>query len=50
MKLPKNLSTLLLAVYLILAGLAALGVSFPFMGTIIGVVALVAGVLYLLNR
>ncbi len=50
MKLPKNLSTLLLAVYLILAGLAALGFNFPFMGTITGVVALVAGVLYLLNR
>lgn len=50
MKLPKNLTTILLAVYLILAGLAAFGVGFPFMGEITGGVAIVAGVLYLLNR
>ncbi len=50
MKLPKNLTTILLAVYLILAGLAALGVSFPLMGTVTGLVALATGVLYLVNR
>ena len=50
MILPKSLTTILLAVYLILAGLFALGVSFPFMNVIMGLAALVAGVLYLLNR
>jgi uncharacterized membrane protein HdeD (DUF308 family) len=50
MKLPQNLTTILLAVFLILAGLSALGVSFPLMNIIMGIAALVAGILYLINR
>jgi hypothetical protein len=50
MKLPKNLGTILLAIYLILAGLAALGVSFPLMDLVMGICALGAGILLLLRR
>jgi hypothetical protein len=46
----KKLANILLAAYLILAGLILLGVSFPLIGTITGVVALVAGILFLLVR
>ncbi len=50
MKLPKNLTNILLAVYLILVGLAALGLSFPFLNIITAICALAAGILMLLNR
>jgi hypothetical protein len=50
MKLPKNIATVLLAIYLILAGLGALGVGFPLMGVITGVCALLAGILLLVGR
>lgn len=46
----RNLKWLLLGVYLILSGLAALGVSFPLLGVIAGVCALIAGVLFIINR
>jgi hypothetical protein len=49
-RLSRNLTTILLAIYLILAGLAALGVSFPLMNIIMGIAALIAGLLYLFNR
>lgn len=39
----KNLKWILLGIYLIVAGLMLLGVSFPLAGT-------VAGVLFILNR
>ena len=46
----KRLANLLLAVYLILAGLILLGVKFPYLGLIAGAVAIVAGILFLLVR
>lgn len=46
----KNLKWILLGVYLILAGLISLGVSFPLASVIAGVCALIAGVLFILNR
>lgn len=50
MKMPKNLANILLAVFLILTGLAAFKISFPFMEPIIGVCAIIAGVLFLIGR
>ena len=46
----KSLKWILLGVYLILAGLGALGVGFPFMEVIMGICGIVAGVLFILNR
>ena len=46
----KNLKWLLLGIYLIVAGLMLLGVAFPFSNVIAGVCALIAGVLFLINR
>jgi hypothetical protein len=46
----KRFAILLLTIYLILAGLMALGVSFPYLNLIVGVIAIVAGVLFLLVR
>ncbi len=46
----KKLANILLAVYLILAGLLLLGVTFELIKPITGVVAIVAGVLFLLVR
>ncbi|MDP1714162.1 MAG: hypothetical protein Q8L41_05395 [Anaerolineales bacterium] len=46
----KNLKWLLLGIYLIITGLMALGVNFPLAGVIAGVCALIAGVLFVLNR
>ncbi len=43
-----NLGWLLLAIYLIVVGLNALGLGFP--GVIIGILALAAGILILLGR
>lgn len=50
MRLNKNLGMILLAVYLILAGLSGLGVSFAFLGLIEALCALGAGILLLINR
>jgi len=50
MKLNKNLAFILLAVYLILAGLGGLHVSFPYLEIITAVCALAAGILLLINR
>jgi uncharacterized membrane protein HdeD (DUF308 family) len=46
----KNLKWLLLGVYLILAGLMLLGVSFSFADVVAGVCALIAGILFVINR
>jgi hypothetical protein len=51
MKLPKNSGTLLLAIWLILSGLISLlGLSFPYSGLILALIAIVAGILLLLGR
>jgi len=50
MKLPKNLANILLAVFLILYGLSAFRVSFPFMEMITGACAVVAGILFLIKK
>jgi hypothetical protein len=51
MRLNKNLGFILLAIYLILVGLQTLfGLSFSFMGVIMGICALGAGLLLLLRR
>ena len=46
----KNLKRILLAVFLILAGLAALGIAFPFSDVVLGISGIVAGVLHLLQK
>jgi len=46
----RGLKWILLGVYLIVAGLILLGVSFPLAATIAGVCALVAGILFIINR
>jgi hypothetical protein len=46
----KSLKWILLGIYLILHGLMLLGVSFSFAAVIAGVCALIAGVLFILNR
>ena len=51
MRLNRNLGILLLAIYLILVGLQALfGLGFSAMGVIMGICALGAGLLLLINR
>ena len=51
MRLNKNLGFILLAIYLILVGLQTLfGLSLSFMGVIMGICALGAGLLLLLRR
>jgi hypothetical protein len=50
MRLNKNLAFLLLAVYLIFAGLAGLGTSFGVLNVIGAVCALAAGILFLIKR
>ncbi len=51
MRLNKNLALLLLAIYLILVGLQELfGLSFSLMSVVMGICALGAGILLLLNR
>lgn len=46
----KNLKWVLLGIYLIVAGLMLLGVNFPLANVVAGVCALIAGVLFILNR
>jgi len=53
MAMPKNLGGLLLAIWLILFGLLyspTLHLSFPMSGDILAVLAIVTGVLMLMNR
>jgi hypothetical protein len=49
MKINRNLGNILLAVYLILAGLAAFGVVIPFANIITGICALGAGIILLIR-
>ena len=49
MKIDRRLGNILLAVYLILAGLAALGVAIPFANFIMGICALGAGIILLIR-
>jgi hypothetical protein len=50
MRIDRNLGNILLAIYLILAGLSALGISIPLASIIMGICALIAGVLFLVYR
>jgi hypothetical protein len=50
LKLDKNLGMLLLAIWLIVTGLASLGVSFSGAGTITGLLAMASGILLLMRR
>jgi len=51
MKIPKNLGSLLLAIFLILYGLVELfKLSFPGLSVVMGILAIVAGLLFLLQR
>lgn len=51
MRVTRNLGMLLLAIYLILVGIAGLGVvSIGGLATVIAVIAIVAGALILLGR
>jgi hypothetical protein len=50
MRFDRSLGYILLAIYLILAGLGALGVNLSFLTIIMGVCALLAGIIFLINR
>jgi len=51
MKLGKSLGMLLLAIWLIITGLLAfVSISIPYLGQIMALLAIAAGVLILLNR
>lgn len=50
MRVDRNLAFILLAVYLILAGLAALGLGAQALRIIMGICALLAGIIFLINR
>jgi len=49
MKIDRRLGNILLAIYLILAGLAAFGVNIPFANIIMGICALIAGIIFLIS-
>lgn len=46
----KSLKWILLGIYLVVAGLMLLGVNFPLANVIAGVCALIAGILFIINR
>jgi hypothetical protein len=46
----KSLKWILLGIYLVVAGLMLLGVNFPLANIIAGVCALIAGILFIINR
>jgi hypothetical protein len=46
----KSIGLILLAIWLIITGLASIGLSFPGLGAILGLLAIAAGVLILLGR
>jgi len=48
--MSKRFPFILLAVFLILAGLSAFGLSFSYLNYLTGAVALVAGVLFLFHK
>ena len=49
-RIRNNLGLALLAVWLILTGLMSLGLSFPGLGAVAGLLAVAAGILLLLGR
>lgn len=49
MKINRNLGNILLAIYLILAGLAAFNVNIPYANIIMGICALAAGIIFLIR-
>jgi hypothetical protein len=49
-RLTKRISFLLLGLWLVLTGLAGLGLSFPGLGVVLALLALAAGVLILIDR
>ena len=49
-RIRNNLGLALLAVWLILTGLISLGLSFPGLGPVAGLLAVAAGILLLLGR
>lgn len=50
MRVNRDLAYILLAVYLILAGLAALGVGLSILRIVMGICALLAGIIFLMRR
>lgn len=50
MKLDRNLGMLLLAIWLLLTGLVAFGVSFNGVATIQGLLAIAAGIILIVRR
>ena len=46
----RSLKWILLGIYLIIAGLMLLGVGLPFANVVGGVCALIAGILFIINR
>ncbi len=49
-RLTRNLGMLLLAIWLIIYGLTSLGIGFPGLGALLGLLAIAAGVLMLVGR
>lgn len=49
MKVDRRLGNILLAIYLILAGLAAFGIGIPFANIVMGICALGAGIIFLIR-
>ena len=49
-KLTRSTGMLLLGIYLVLVGSSAFGLHFPYSGVILGLLALISGVLILIGR
>jgi hypothetical protein len=49
-QLTRNLGMLLLGIWLIITGLTDLGLSFPGLGFLLGILAIIAGILILIGR
>jgi hypothetical protein len=50
MRVDRSLGNILLAVYLILAGLAALGLGAQVLSIIMGICAILAGIIFIITR
>jgi hypothetical protein len=48
--LTRNLGMLLLGIWLIVTGLTSLGLNFPGLGFLLGILAIIAGILILIGR
>ena len=49
-RLTRSTGMLLLGIYLVLVGLGSFGLHFPYSGVILGLLALISGVLILIGR